>query len=368
METVLRGVRASKVFIDDILIFSSDMKSHSNHLREVFQRLRESNLTLRGRKCCLARSSVRYLGIIFSAQGMRPDPSKVETIRDWPHPKDIGALRQFLGIASYYRKFIAKFSDIASPLYNLLEKDVQFSWTVDCQKGFERLKNALSTSPVLGYPSLDKEFALYTDASGVGVGAVLEQAGRVISYASRTLTKAEKNYSVIEKECLALVYGTKQFRHYLLGRKFRIITDHKPLCWLSAQKMEGRLCRWALALQEFDYIVEYRNGSENINADVLSRKPLTDISLLCEFSPSIDLDRVRDSQEKDWILGTIIRLLPKQVDRSPERGIIPWRFCQIWKQLKIVDGILCQEYEADRFGVARRVIVGPDGMKEIWKD
>ena len=119
METVLQGVRASKVFIDDILIFSSDMKSHSNHLREVFQRLRESNLTLRGRKCCLARSSVRYLGNIFSAQGMRPDPSKVETIRDWPHPKDIGALRQFLGLASYYRKFIAKFSDIASPLYNL---------------------------------------------------------------------------------------------------------------------------------------------------------------------------------------------------------------------------------------------------------
>ena len=182
-------------------------------------------------------------------------------------------VRQFLGLASYYRKFIVNFSDIATPLNKLLEKQSKFIWDDECQISFNRLKDLLTNSPVLCYPSLDQDFILYTDASGNGLGAVLEQEGRVVSYASRTLTKAERNYSTIEKECLALVFGTKQFRHYLLGRKFKIVTDNCPLKWLSAQKMEGRLSRWALALQEFDFSIEYRSGSENLNADTLSRRP-----------------------------------------------------------------------------------------------
>ena len=175
MESVLRGVKTTKVFIDDILVFSSDMESHISHLKEIFQRLRESNLTLRGSKCSLAKSSVRYLGNIFSARGMRPDPSKVEAVQNWPCPRDVSSLRQFLGLASYYGKFMAKFSELASPLHHLLEKDVQYIWTRDCQSAFEQLKHALSSSPVLGYPSLDKEFVLFTDASGVGVGSVLNK-------------------------------------------------------------------------------------------------------------------------------------------------------------------------------------------------
>ena len=184
---------------------------------------------------------------------MLPDPSKISAVRNWPQPIDVSKLCQFLGLASYYRKFVNTFGEIASPLYRLLEKDVQYIWCGESQIAFEKLKIALTNSPVLCYPSLRSQFVMYTDASDVGLVAVLEQEGKVVSFASRTLNRAEKNYSTIEKECLALVFGTKQFRHYLLGRHFELVTDHRPLKWLSAQKMQGRLCRWALALQEFDF-------------------------------------------------------------------------------------------------------------------
>ena len=144
-----------------------------------------------------------------------------------------------------------------------------------------------------------------------------------------------------------MVYGTKQFRHYLLGHRFRIITDHKPLCWLSAQKMEGRLCRWALALQEFDYIVEYRKGSENI---MLSRKPLEKVNLVCEFSPNIDRNQIRDCQNRDPLLRRIISLVSKEENPNNSTESLPRRYHQMWDQLKIVDGLLCREYDIEGFG------------------
>ena len=129
------------------------MRTHILHLREIFTRLRQANLTLRGNKCCLAKSRVRYLGYIFSSEGMLPDPSKISAVRDWPQPTDVSKLRQFLGLASYYRKFVNKFGEIASPLYRLLEKDVQYIWCGESQIAFEKLKIALTNSPVLCYPS-----------------------------------------------------------------------------------------------------------------------------------------------------------------------------------------------------------------------
>ena len=152
-----------------------------------------------------------------------------------------------------------------------------FHWTTAHNDAFSHLKSVLTQAPILIYPDFSTTaptFLLQTDASAVGLGAVLEQGGHVIAYASRALTKSESNYSVIQKECLAVVFGMKQFRHYLLGRSFTLMTDHAPLQWLSAQKMQGLLSRWALAMQEYTFEIVYRKGTENINTDSLSRNPI----------------------------------------------------------------------------------------------
>eukprot|EP00731_Ephydatia_muelleri_P035282 Em0111g7a len=249
MDKVLHGLPFATSYIDDVLVHSPNMKCHLQHLQQVFERLANAGLTLRGSKCQLGLDKVHYLGHVFSEAGMSPDKEKIVVIKDWPIPKTVTEIRQFLGLASYYRRYIQQFVDIARPLHYLTEKTATF------------------------YPSLTKDFELQTDASAIGLGAVLEQDGHVVAYASRSLTHAERQYSVIERECLAVLYAVKQFRHYLLGRAFVLHTDHQPLQWLSAQKMEGRLCRWALALQEFDFTIKYRRGSSNANADALSRVP-----------------------------------------------------------------------------------------------
>ena len=177
-------------------------------------------------------------------------------------------VRQFLGFTSYYRRYIHHFSDIAAPLKNLTKKGAPFIWSQECENAFTTLKQHLTHAPVLAYPQFDhqaSEFSLQTDASAFGIGAVLEQDGRVIAYASRCLNVPECQCSIIQRECLAVVYALK------LGRQFKLITDHAPLQWLSAQKMEGMLCRWALAMQEYDFQIVHRKGSLNTNADALSR-------------------------------------------------------------------------------------------------
>ena len=210
---------------------------------------------------------------IFSAAGMAANPKKTQVIKEWPTPKDAKDLRQFLGLASYYRRYIRNFANIATPLHQLTQKSIQFLWNQECEQAFSTLKQYLVQSPVLTFPdfsSTAKPFVLQTDASSLGIGAVLEQDGKVVAYASRVLTKAEKSYSVIQQECLAIVYTLKQLRQYLLGCPFTLQTDHAPLQRLSNQKTKGLLCRWALSLQEFDFNIEYRKGTANANADALS--------------------------------------------------------------------------------------------------
>jgi hypothetical protein len=265
------------VYLDDINVYSRTFEEHLQHLQWVFDQLRKANLGCRWEKCEFVKQRLKFLGHEISAQGLSPDTDKVAKVRDYPRPNSVTTLRGFLGLASYYRRFIKDFSKKAMPLYNLLRKGVTYEWTDAQEEAFEALKHALTTAPVLAYPDFDRPFVLHTDASTIGLGAVLAQkddANRehVVAYASRTLNSAEVNYSVTELECLAAVWATKYFRTYLHGRTFDLVTDHAALKWLlNHTAPQGRTARWVMQLQEFNPRVHYRKGVQHANADALSR-------------------------------------------------------------------------------------------------
>ena len=217
MDKLFRGLTFVSMHIDDFLVHSRNEEEHKVHLQEVFRILCEA---LRGRKCHIGLSEVTYLGHVFSGKGMTPDPCKIRVVEEWSVPNSVEEVRRFLGFASYYRCYIHQFADLASPLHQLTRKGQSFNWTDDCQNSFESLKLKFVEAPILAYPQLQEgasEFVLMTDASSLGLSAVLQQDGHVVAYASRALSQSEKQYSVIQKKCLAIVYATKQFRHYLLG-------------------------------------------------------------------------------------------------------------------------------------------------------
>lgn len=219
----------------------------------------------------------------MSSDGIKTDPEKVKAVETWPVPQNVKELQSFLGLASYYRKFILGFSFIAEPLYQLCRKTASFSWQQEQQSAFEELKGRLVSAPVLAYPNFSAEagsFILDTDASQYqGIGAVLSQqqqdgTERVIAYGSRSLNEHEKNYCTTRLEMLALVTYVDYFRYYLLGRRFRIRTDHSSLRWLTSFKEpQGQVARWLERLQEYDYEVQHRPGKQHSNADSLSRRP-----------------------------------------------------------------------------------------------
>lgn len=278
MNSVLAGIQGLRcfVYLDDIVIFGASLEEHNKRLIEVFLRLKEANLRLQPDKCNFLRKEVVYLGHIITKDGIKADPSKIEAVVNFPAPQNEKEIMSFLGLAGYYRKFIKDFSKIAKPLSELLKKDVTWSWGEKEQIAFADLKEVLTTAPILQYPDFEKPFLLTTDASNKAIGAVLSQ-GEIgkdlpISYASRTLNKAEINYSTIERELLAVVWGVKHYRPYLYGRKFIVVTDHRPLRWIFNVKDPGsRLMHWRILLEEYEYEVVHKPGKQNTNADALSR-------------------------------------------------------------------------------------------------
>jgi hypothetical protein len=267
------------VYMDDILIIGETLKEHNSKLRGVFQRLREYNLKIEPDKCEFLKEELNYLGHLVTPEGVRPDENKIKAVVEFPTPKTQKDIKSFLGLAGYYRKFIADFSAIARPLTNLLKKENEWRWTEQEQASFDLLKFKLTNTPLLQYPDFSKPFILTTDASGYAIGAILSQGklgqDKPVAYASRTLNKAELNYATVEKELLAIVWACKHFRPYLLGRKFQIVTDHKGLTWIfNVKDPNSRLMRWKLLLEEYDYEIQYRAGIRNCNADSLSRYPV----------------------------------------------------------------------------------------------
>lgn len=223
------------VFFDDILVYSPTFEEHIEHLTQVFQWLAKDQWKIKLSKCKFAQKEIAYLGHIISARGLATDPTKIQSISSWPVPTNVRALRGFLGLVGYYRKFIKHFGLIARPLNDLLRKDSLFIWTSVHDSAFSSLKAALSSAPVLGIPDFTQPFHLETDASGSGVGAVLLQNGHPLAFISKALGPRNQGLSVYEKEYLAILMAVDQWRHYLLHSEFVIHTDHRSLIHLNEQ-------------------------------------------------------------------------------------------------------------------------------------
>jgi len=281
MNRVFLGLIGTRcfVYLDDVILFGQTLQEHNERLREILERLRQFNLKIEPDKCEFLKTELNYLGRIVTSEGVKPDPNKVQAINDFPIPINVTDVKSFLGLAGYYRKFIPQFSKIAKPLNDLLKKNNTWKWEQEQMNSFRCLQTVLTQEPVLQYPDFTKPFILTCDASGFAVGAILSQGkighDKLIAFASRTVNKAEQNYSTIEKELTAIVWACKHFRPYLLGRTFTIVTDHKPLTWVfSVKDPSSRLLRWRLLLEEFHYAIEYKAGKKNVNVDALSRNPV----------------------------------------------------------------------------------------------
>jgi len=279
MDLVLSGLSYEMclVYLDDIVIFGKTFEEELSRLEQVFNRLRLARLKLKPSKCRLFQRKVGFLGHVVSEAGIEVQSEKVEVVEKWPQPRNLHDVRAFLGLCGYYRRFVADFSNIAAPLYDLTKKNMRFSWGDPQEAAFKKLKELLITAPILAMPTSEGEYILDTDASDIGLGAVLSQSQdgveRVIAYASRTLQKPEKNYETTRKELLAIVFALKHFRQYLLGRPFVTRGDHSALSWLRrTPEPLHPLARWLTLIEQYDYKVVHRPGHKHSNADGLSRR------------------------------------------------------------------------------------------------
>ena len=306
MEKVLVGLqwKIALLYLDDVIVFSSTVEQQLDRLRLVFERLRKANLQLKPKKCHLFCKEVSFLGHRVSGEGVTTEEDKVKAVKEWPVPKSVKAVRSFLGLTGYYRRFVKDYAAVASPLIALTQKAVAFKWGDEEQRAFDALKDKLVTAPILGYPDTKEAFILDTDASKCAIGAVLSQVqdGKevVTAYGSRRLTKSERNYCVTRQELLAIVWFTEHFKHYLIGKKFLLRTDHGSLRWLFRFKEpEGQMARWLERLARFDFDIEHRPGVKHGNSDGLSRVPCEGHCKKLLEGPR-DGRGGRDCQEDPW--------------------------------------------------------------------
>ena len=428
MERILTGLHWEilLVYLDDVIIYGKTFDEELQRLQTVFQRLRESKLKLKPKKCHLFQKKVAYLGHVVSAEGVATDPEKIEAVKFWPVPGNQTGVRSFLGLASYYRRFIEGFAALAKPLHRLTEKNSTFHWTMECQDAFRNIKERLISAPILAFPAIEGRFILDTDASGYGIGAVLSQIQdgeeRVLSYASRTLNKPERNYCVTRRELLAVVYFIKKHRHYLYGREFEVRTDHAALKWLlSFKNPEGQLARWLDVLSEYHFTITHRAGRSHGNADGLSRGPCiqcgnteevetqnpgkrrrvkkeqipdavaeneagpqrdeteipetpgalrTDAALrLLAFVPPWPLSKVRELQLDDIAVGPLLRIKEVHEDQPTWSMISDWHpqaksYWAQWNQLVIREGVLYRKWEETDGSRVRWQMVVPRKLKD----
>uniref|UniRef100_A0A6G1SFF7 RNA-directed DNA polymerase n=1 Tax=Aceria tosichella TaxID=561515 RepID=A0A6G1SFF7_9ACAR len=282
MNEVVKDLESNSfVFYDDILVYTPTFESHLLVLKQLFDKLKKANITLNKKKCELLMKSVTYLGHVVTPKGILPDPEKIKSISAFKRPTNITEARSFIGMCNFFRRYIRGFSIIAKPIHDTIKEKQTFIWTDQAQKAMEELKQKLTSAPLLVHYDQEGQPIIRCDASGYGLGAVLLQKSNdpakdgVVAYTSRTLIKSERNYATTHKECLAMIHAIKQWRYYLYGKHFQVITDHHALCWLMKTKdHQGQLARWSLLLQEFQFTVHYESGKVHDDADCLSRYPL----------------------------------------------------------------------------------------------
>ena len=297
MEIALAGLQWTSclIYLDDVVVFGNNFEEHLRRLDLVLERIARAGLKLKPKKCHLFQEEVTFLGHVVSKRGVLPNPDNVVKMVNWPVPSTPTHVRSFLGMAQYYRRFVKNFSDVARPLTDLTKKGMKFKWTEACQTAFSTLKDTLLSPEVMAYPQNDGLFILDTDASLVAIGAVLsqvqEEVERVVAYGSKTLGKAERNYCTTDRELLAVKYFMEYYKHYLLGKRFLVRTDHQPLRYLhSLKEPKDRTARWIESMSTFDFGIEYRPGKKHGNADAMSRCPSP---LDCQCPDVLDLENLK---------------------------------------------------------------------------
>ena len=387
MDIVLAGVQWSSclVYLDDVIIMGRSFEEHLDNLSMVLARLQAAGLMLKPEKCNFFQKEVLYLGHIVSEQGVTPNPEKTEKVTKWPTPTCLVELQGFLGLSNYYRHFIKGYAEVAKPLHELSRQGKDFKWTKECESAFNILKMKLTTSPILVYPDLTKPFILDTDASNHSLGAVLSQVHdgkeKVVCYDSRLLSKEERNYCVTRRELLAVVVFTNKFRSYLLGKPFRLRTDHGSLLWLhNFKEPEGQLARWIEKLQAFDYEILHRPGNRHSNADSLSRITCNqrkcpvhsagEIAVTPVYSPGARLDKdVSRLQLSDLEIGPVLKRYMEgrgQPEAEQIKGFSPASraLFQQWAQLKLKDGTLYRQFESQDGSSRRLQLIVPKDLRE----
>ncbi|CAH9095580.1 unnamed protein product [Cuscuta europaea] len=294
------------VYLDDIVVYSNSMEEHVEHLRIIFQVLRENELYVKKEKCMFATEEVHFLGHVIGHGKLMMDMGKIRAIVEWEAPTKVTELRSFLGLINYYRRFIEGYSKRAAPLTDLLKKGKTWEWSDLCQEAFDDLKAAVSQEPVLALPDFDKPFEVQIDASDFAIGGVLMQERHPIAFESRKLNETERRYTVQEKEMTAVVHCLRVWRHYLLGAKFIIKTDNVATSYFQTQKkLSPKQARWQDFLAEFDYTLEYKPGKANVVADALSRK--AELAAISQAEGDL-IGRIKEGLERDPMAKELMKL------------------------------------------------------------
>ena len=345
LSQLLCDIEGVAVFLDDILICSKSKADQFQKVNMVLERLKSANVQLNKSKCEFDKSSLEFLGYVISDKGVSPCPSKVNAIKNAPVPTNLVELQSFIGLVTYYSRFIHKFSEILAPLYDLTKKDVKFCWEKKHQVAYNVIKRSICTSDLLACFTGKGKLILEVDASPVGVGAVLIQSEngieRPIAFASKKLSAAESNYSQTDREALGMVFGVSKFKYFVLGREFEFRTDHKPLLGLFGKNKSipsnanARLVRWSILLSQYQYNLVHKTGRSNLVADALSRLPIDDKDFI-SYVPSEYINMVESLELFNYSFVDIKKLTKE--DQILSKLLIFLKFG--WPQ----DDTICSQY------------------------